>query len=90
MKDRVKTYHESPTISGIVQEKLDKRLVTIGMQLETGWIDKAPTYDQVFNSVLKMVTTDPKNRGVSGWHYQQIKAELKRQMREREFNLNHD
>lgn len=76
---------EQKTIADIVQVKLDKQLKAIREELETGWLDRAPTTEQLFNSVLKLITTDPKNRGVSGWHYQQIKAELKRQMQERGF-----
>ena len=78
------------TIHDIVQEKLDKQLAITRKQLETGWIDKAPTREQLYQSTLKSITTDPQNRGVGGWHIKQIKSELKRQMREMGFNLNHD
>lgn len=68
------------SIHDIVQEKLDKQLVTTRKQLETGWIDKAPTPEQLYQSTLKLITTDSQNKGISGWHIKQIKAELKRQL----------
>lgn len=77
----------SRTIHGIVQEKLDKRLATTRKQLETGWIDKAPTTEQLYQSTLKLITTDPQNKGISGWHIKQIKAELKRQLKATEVRL---
>ena len=78
------------TIHDIVQDKLDKQLAITRKQLETGWIDKAPTPEQLYQSILKLITTDPQNKGVSGWHIKQIKAELKQQLAATEVKSCHE